>query len=216
MHFDPAIPDSDLDLLYFITGLYQFDRHRRVLAELESHSDRLSRHETLRPWVLRMRAFCRFKVGRYVEALTDLAQQREIADDETWALQAIDGVRDMAKIEVDRRRERGAWAEVLELGEALLSVSPSWPELERGMAIAHDMQGRPERAEAMLRDIVRREPLYEWAWQSLAVVLSSRGRTSETFAVVERTREVFLAAGREQPDFATEWLKSIEPADEQV
>ena len=199
-HLEAVVAPEDLDLFYFIAGLYEFDRHRRVLDQLERHGDRLAQHEPLRPWVLRLRAYCRMQLGDLVGSLRDIVAHQSIADDDRWAHQALEGMHEAVTSMLDRRKQQEDWAGVLELAEAMLAVYGSWPDVERDVGVALDLLGRPHEAEPILREVVRRAPLHQWAWHSLMLVLRHLGRDEEAAEVVEAARGRFRAAGRETPE----------------
>ena len=210
-HLESTINPEDLDLFYFIAGLYEFDRHRRVLEQLALHGDRLARHEPLRPWLLRMRAYCRMQCGDLVGSLRDILAHESIADNDQWARQALEGMHEAVTSMLDRRKHQEDWAGVVDVAEAMLAAYGRWPDVERDLGVALDLLGRPQEAEPILQELVRRSPLHEWGWHSLTLVLRHLGRDEEAATVVDAARGRFRAAGREAPGILGEDDGAAEP-----
>jgi serine/threonine-protein kinase len=93
------------------------------------------------------------------------------------------------------RRQPPDWKEAIRYYSAALAVRPENREAEVSLAWAHWSEGQAAQATATLRDVVRRQPDYAYAWMVLGEFQRCRGQPADA---ITSCREAL----RVQPQFA--------------
>jgi tetratricopeptide (TPR) repeat protein len=96
--------------------------------------------------------------------------------------------------------ESGEWDKALQEAQAAEALNPSKQQMAytRSLwiqAVAHQRQGRLDRAEAIFRRAMKHQPHDRWSEQSLGYILAITGRKAEAIEIVEELRRQ-LALGR--------------------
>ena len=211
-HLEHSVPSPELDRFYRIAGLYYLDRYAQVLGELDRELDDLFVHAPLRPWLLRFRAYSRFKVGELALALRDLALLEALTPDDGWAKQGREAIVDDVEETLRSLGERKMWRELETLADATLAAFGAWPQVEWQKAVALDELGRSAEAEVLLRDLVERTPLVEPYWRSLTLVVAHQRRFEAARDVGHEAVRVLLSGGRptESFDDMFGWIDQLE------
>ncbi len=154
-------PDHPLALAVLAAAEARADRHR----EAERAARRAVAQSPASGEIRRRIATAWEQAGAYERALEAYREALRLEPDagETHMLLAIQYARLGQAADAERHlRAAGPWARV--------------PNLRNRLAIVHAARGENERAEAILRDLIRRHPEYVTARRNLAILLERQGR----------------------------------------
>ena len=208
--FETSVAPAVLDRFYRVSGMYYFDRYKRVLVALEGDDKDLFDHPPLLLSLLRFKAVSLQNMGELTLALHELGRFKSLEPEDGWLRKASDSFRADVDTAVEGLRDRRLWPELIALCDAAIDVLGPWPEMAWQQAVALDEVGRPAEAEPILRDLVTLVPLGESYWHSLALVVAHQGRFDDARQVGQEAVATLRSGGRTPEDY--EWIDRMQAA----